>query len=147
GAGPVLRAFGRNPHRVFAVRPLRDAERRQIVHKVPSLSAKALDEGQVGLLLSNPATANPLYLLVALEELRGFGAYERLNEEIAGLPSKGDTLTRMFEQMIDRLEEEFGADLARAALTLIACSRRGLSEAELAGLLGPLGGGGETGVT
>jgi hypothetical protein len=52
---------------------------------VPSLSAKSLDPTQVGLLLSNPATTNPLFLLVALEELRGFGSFELLDRRIAGL--------------------------------------------------------------
>ena len=40
-----------------------------------SLSAKTLDPRQVGVLLENPATENPLFLLVALEELRGFGSF------------------------------------------------------------------------
>ena len=37
---------------------------------MPSLSAKRLAAKQIQLLLSDPATDNPLFLLVALEELR-----------------------------------------------------------------------------
>src|SRR5262249_36630093 len=104
---PALEALAHRDCVRVEVRPLDDAERRGIIREVPSLSAKTLDERQVGLLLSNPATANPLFLLVALEELRGFGSYEQLNERIAALPRDGDTVTALFAQVIDRLEAEF----------------------------------------
>ena len=98
---------------------------------MPSLSAKTLDDDQVRLLLSNPATANPLFLLVALEELRGFAPYERLNERIAAFPREGDTVTAIFTQVIERLAEEFNQKLVETVLTLLASARRGLSEREL----------------
>lgn len=83
---PVLLAFASRPvHRVL-IPPLEDDERRQIIRVVPSLSAKTLDDLQVDLLLANPATANPLFLLVALEELRGFGSFEDLDVRIATFP-------------------------------------------------------------
>lgn len=141
-AARVLRAFGENPHHACATDPLRADERQEIVRQVPSLSAKTLDESQVALLLSNPATASPLFLLVALEELRGFGSFEQLSQRIAELPKGGDAVTALFEQVVDRLEEEFGGDLVRSVLTLLASARRGLSEAELAGLLERPGGDG-----
>jgi hypothetical protein len=46
------------------VQALDDDEQRQIIRAVPSLPAKTLDDVQVDLLLSNPATSNPLFLLV-----------------------------------------------------------------------------------
>lgn len=78
-AEPALEAFAGRQHVSLAVGPLDDEERRQIIQQVPSLSAKALDGIQIEQLLANRATTNPLFLLVALEELRGFGSYERLN--------------------------------------------------------------------
>jgi hypothetical protein len=83
---PVLKAFTHREHFRVQVEPLTDSERREIVEKVPSLSAKTLDGMQIDLLLSNPATTNPLFLLVALEELRGFGSYEQLRQRMAGMP-------------------------------------------------------------
>jgi hypothetical protein len=65
--------------------PLGDVEQREIIRAVPSLSARRLDDEQVRLLLDNPATAGPLYLLVALEELRGFGSFEQLTERVRSL--------------------------------------------------------------
>lgn len=83
---PVLKAFThRNPHPV-KVPALTSVERMEIVQAVPSISAKTLDPLQVGLLLANPATENPLFLLVALEELRGFGSFEQVDHRICQFP-------------------------------------------------------------
>ncbi len=78
GGGPSPLAVPRGRFTFLELPPLSDDERRAIIRDVPSLSAKALDEAQVALLLDNPATRNPLFLLVALEELRGFGSYRRV---------------------------------------------------------------------
>ena len=160
---PVLEAFRHRKHFPLQLAALTDAEQRLIIRQVPSLSAKTLDDDQVRLLLSNPATANPLFLLVALEELRGFAPYERLNERIAAFPvgqafslpmsseetgkleasaagrleayPTSDTVTAIFTQVIERLEGEFNRETVRSVLTLLASARRGLSERELQELL------------
>ena len=98
------------------VEPLTNDERFEIVCQVPSLSAKRLAAKQIQLLLSNPATDNPLFLLVALEELRGFGSYEQLDARIAAFPREGDTVTAIFDQVIERLREEFDPDVVRTVL-------------------------------
>ena len=139
-AEPALEAFRHRPHQQIEVQPLDDTERRDIIREVPSLSAKTLDETQIALLLANLATANPLFLLVALEELRGFGSYEQLNERIDDFPREGDTVTAIFTQVIDRLEEDFDQETAHAVLTLLASARRGLSERELQELLANVAG-------
>lgn len=127
----ALDAINARPHELLRVETLTDVERFQIVHDVPSLAAKTLDHTQVGQLLANPATANPLYLLVALEELRGFGSFERLRERIAAFPRGVNALDALFAQVLERLEEEFGEALVRRALSCLASARRGLSETEL----------------
>ncbi len=134
-AEPALEAMAHRPHTAVPVEPLTAAERRQILKEVPSLSAKALDSPQVQALLDNPATANPLFLLVALEELRGFGSYEQLNRRIATFPREGETVTALFLQVIDRLEGEFDPAAVRDLLTLLASARRGLSDRELLDVL------------
>lgn len=132
---PVLQAFAHREHKRVPVEPLTAGERNEIVRQVPSLSAKALDERQIGALLDNPATTNPLFLLVALEELRGFGSYEQLNQRIADFPREGETVTELFRQVIQRLEAEFHPDVVRTVLTLLASARRGLSDRELLDLV------------
>lgn len=121
----------------FCVQTLTDEERQEVVKRIPSVSAKTLDPKQMQLLLDNTATQNPLYLIVALEELRGFGSFENLNERIRSFPhiSGEKGLNMLFEQIIERLEQELNHELVCAALSYIAVSRTGLSEQELTALL------------
>jgi hypothetical protein len=179
---PVLQAFANRPHRAIPVEALTPAERQAILKEVPSLSAKTLDEVQVSLLLANPATANPLFLLVALEELRGFGSFEQLDPRISEFPHAigaesawpswlaawrtraealadvrkrqallkrvalienalqsakpvEDTVTELFRQVIERLENGFDSGAVRSMLSLLASARRGLSDRELLDLV------------
>ncbi len=106
-------------------------DRFRIITELPSLSAKSLDAGQINLLLDNPATGNPLFLLTALNELQGFGSFEFLNERILQFPDKGDTVTGIFFQVLERLQEDFNPLLVDEIMSFIALSRFGLSENEL----------------
>ena len=130
-APKVLSAFGEREFVAVPIQPLTLDERRAIVKAVPKLVAKALDDRQIDALLANPATENPLFLTVALEELRGYGSFENLNVLIDRLPHTGDALTTLFEQVFERLEKEFGSSLVGRVLRLLACSRRGLRGPEL----------------
>ena len=129
---------GRRNHEL-SVDVLTDDEREAIITEVPSVSAKRLSTEQVGALMENPATQNPLFLLVALEELRGFGSFELLARRIADLPNEGDATTAIFTQVIERLEEDFDRDTVRLVLSWLACARSGLSEQELLELLEGIG--------
>jgi hypothetical protein len=102
---PVLEAFRWRKHCPVQLVALSDTEQREIIRQVPSLSAKTLDEMQVGLLLSNPATDNPLFLLVALEELRGFAAFEQLDSRIAQLPHPEEQVPRWRQWLLERRAE------------------------------------------
>ncbi|NUQ65476.1 MAG: DUF4062 domain-containing protein, partial [Pirellulales bacterium] len=128
---PVLKALGVRPHEAIRIGPLTADERFEIVSQVPSMSAKKLSPKQIGLLLSNPATQTPLFLLVALEELRGFGSFEQLEARIRTFPHEGDTVTAIFGQVIERLREDFDPDIVRRVLGPLACTRDGLSPREL----------------
>ena len=134
---PILQAFAHRPLDRIEIQPLTPEERFTIATDVPSISAKKLDPAQMQLLLSNPATENPLYLLVALEELRGFGSHEELNNRIASLPQGDDPVTALFLQVIKRLEKDFNPENLHDILSLLASARRGLSERELEELLKP----------
>ena len=130
-APKVLSAFGDREYVAVPMQPLTLEERRAIVKAVPKLVAKTLNDRQIDALLTNPATENPLFLMVALEELRGFGSFENLSVLIARLPHAGDALTTLFEQVFKRLEKEFGSSLVAQILRLIACSRRGMAGPDL----------------
>jgi WD40 repeat protein len=140
----VLDVLNTRRHSEIAVGPLSDPERIAIIRSVPSLSSKMLDAQQIALLLANSATKNPLFLRVALEELRIFGSFELLNARIANLPAPGATdetfedselIIPLFQQIIERLESDFDRDVVRSTLTSLAVARRGLLERELRELL------------
>ena len=130
-----------------AMGPLGDAECRRLIAALPSVFCKTLDEQQVARLLENGATRNPLFLTVALEELRVFGSFERLQEAIASLPRLDDeavggdparAVERLFARVVDRLareSERSAPGLARALFELLASSRGGLMESEMDALL------------
>jgi tetratricopeptide (TPR) repeat protein len=82
-------------------------------------------------------TRNPLYLRVLLEELRLWGQHETLLQRIAHY-LEAQTLPELFEKVFVRWEKDYEGetDLVGDVLSLLACSRRGLSEAELMDLLG-----------
>jgi tetratricopeptide (TPR) repeat protein len=135
----VLTAFGDRDFEHIELKPLALGDRLSIIKNVPKLVAKTLDEQQTKLLLTNPATENPLFLMVALEELRGYGSFENLNEVILALPRAGDTVQKLFGQVFERLEQEFGDKLVLEVSRCLACARRGLSSRELESLTSYLG--------
>ena len=119
-----------------------EGDQRQLIRDLPSVFGKSLDEGQISLLLANPATRNPLFLTVALQELRVFGSFDHLSEAVQGLPRGAVDLEIALEalwgQVLDRLDRETGAltpGLVPKLFALLASARDGLSELELEELL------------
>ena len=112
-----------------------------------ALMAKAGPDG--------PAWGNPLWLVLAVEELNLLDAddFARAAREyqggpaarlralmidtVAGLPSE---IAGLFGRMLERAEEIFGAGIARSFLGLIAVGRGGWRESDFRALLPRLGG-------
>ena len=82
-----------------------------------------------------PATCNPLYLRAVLDELRQFGEHKKVEARALDYLESPD-LPGLFDRILTRWEEDFGAELVRHSLSLIRCARFGLSETELLDLLG-----------
>eukprot|EP01126_Amoeba_proteus_P031980 TRINITY_DN3126_c0_g1_i6.p1 TRINITY_DN3126_c0_g1~~TRINITY_DN3126_c0_g1_i6.p1 ORF type:complete len:1516 (+),score=323.93 TRINITY_DN3126_c0_g1_i6:167-4549(+) len=116
--------------------PLEMNERADLVRTILLKYHKKLDEkamnNQMRILQKKPHAGNPLYLAVACEELRVFGIYERVSDKIKNMAG---TLPRLFEEVLRRLETDHGHDLVQNTCSLILCSRNGLLEKELIGLL------------
>ena len=133
------RIAARRGFQIVEVPPLRNNQLRTIIKQVPAIAAKTLDDRQLDLLLNNPATRNPLFLRVALEELRFFGSFEDLDARIRTIPHSTnvtDPVQTIFRHVLERLEEDFDAQLVRELLRLLTTARRGLAERELRSLLG-----------
>lgn len=113
---------------------LSEAEAKEIIHHYLTQHLKKLTEGQISALLFKSSTRSPLYLLVALEELRLTGRFETLEAQIESLP---DDIPGLFESSLVRLEKEHGPGLVQDFLSLIATGRGGQTEEDLRALLKP----------
>ncbi|MBT1076858.1 DUF4062 domain-containing protein [Geobacter grbiciae] len=136
-AGPCLdRLTERLPaDHLVILPPLPADSRATLTEEHLARRGKRLSATQQALLLdtaARPDAALPLYLVAALEELCCHGDFETLPERIAALPP---TVTELFDQILERLERDHGADLAAAALSAVAVSRDGLLEPEIIDLI------------
>ena len=130
--GDCLDALRRREAEEIVLPPLEAEEQRQIVETMLGEWRRRLDTPQLAALLDHPGVGNPLYLRVALEELRLFGRFEQLLPQIEDLAAD---VAGLFDQVLERLEEDHGRELAREAFSLLGSSRHGLSESELLDLL------------
>jgi tetratricopeptide (TPR) repeat protein len=130
--GDCLDVLRRRQAEQITLPPLSVNEQRQIVETLLGEWRRKLDDQQMASLLAHAGVQNPLYLRVALEELRLFGSFEELTRRIAGL---SENVSGLFGQVLARLEDDHGQKLVTEAFSLLGCSRYGLSESELLELL------------
>jgi len=130
--GNSLDVLRRHNAKEIPLQQLTIDEQRQIVHAQLNEWGRKLNEQQISTLLAHPGVKNPLYLRVALEELRQFGSYEQLTERIEIL---APDVSSLFNQILERLEDDHGREFVKEAFSLLGCSRYGLSENELLELL------------
>jgi nephrocystin-3 len=130
--GDYLDVLRRHEAEEITLPPLTTDEQREIVQALLGEWRRKLDDRQMSALLSHPGVKNPLYLGVALEELRLFGRFEQLTLRIEAL---AEDIPGLFDQVLARLEEDHGRELVTEAFSLLGCSRYGLSETELLDLL------------
>ena len=130
--GDCLDVLRRRGAEEIALPPLSADEQRRIVETVLDEWRRKLDQPQLTALLNHPGVSNSLYLRVALEELRLFGRFEQLLPQIKALAAN---VVGLFDQVLKRLEEDYGRELVTETFSLLGCSRYGLSESELLDLL------------
>jgi energy-coupling factor transporter ATP-binding protein EcfA2 len=138
--GDTWDALLRKTDRILDVSALTEIERREIIKKMPSVFCKTLDEKNTSLLLAKEQTSNPLYLKVALDELRVFGSHEKLPSRIESLSGTVidlyvDMLNRLSSEMAEKHGKEKGELLVERLFCLLECSRYGLTDKELKELM------------
>jgi tetratricopeptide (TPR) repeat protein len=136
--GKTMRIVQERGYPTLTVQPLDQDEMEQLVTNHLAQYSKQLNHNQVKRIVEDPQSSNPLALRILLEELRQFGIHERL-DEIIDLYLKADSITEMYELVLERCEGDFEGErrgLVKDALGKIWASRRGLAEAELLDLLG-----------
>lgn len=142
--GPVLEEMRSRPGKMreIELQPLTASDGEAIIDQFLKRYRKRFEPDQRAALLAKTDARMPLYLLVALEELRTLGTYEEIMRRITELPP---TTHALFIWILDRLENDdgfrdasgrrVGRELVRRFASLLGASRFGLSQRELADLL------------
>ena len=145
-SGPALDSLRqlRQPPRLVELQRLGEQDPEAIIREFLHRYRKTLTNDQRAALLAKADAGNPLYLQVALEELRTLGSYEEITERIAQLPP--DTRS-LFIWILKRLEDDdgfrdasgrkIGRELVSQFVSLLGASRHGLSQRELTELIDP----------
>ena len=145
-SGPALESLRqrRQPPTAMELQPLTEEDGEAIIREFLHRYRKSMTDDQRAALLAKADAGTPLYLLVALEELRTLGTYEEITDRIAQLPP--DTRA-LFIWILKRLEDDdgfrdasgrkIGRELVSRFVSLLGASRHGLSQQELVELLSP----------
>ena len=128
-------------HKALEVPALERATARRVVTEYLAVYRKKLDEEQLDILLGKTDTGSPLYLQVALSELRDFGDFSRLTEYIQALPN---TISEMYRFMLEHLEREHSPEFVARVVSCLVCGRYGMTERELIALSEGVGGAGSS---
>ena len=121
------------------VEPLKEDERYRMIVNYLAFFGKKLDEHRLERLASAPATANPLYLKILLDDLRITGTYDQLDERLTDYLA-ADNIPALLQKVFIRYQHDYERDrkgLVAEVLGFIYAARRGLSETELMHLLRP----------
>lgn len=130
---------------VMEIAPLRSAEREVFITRYLARYSKTLSQGLLQSVAAEDRAGNPLYLRMVLEELRLFGQHSDLPGHVEYLLAAEST-DELLGKILARLEEDYVSpaayrpELVRNTLRLIWAARQGLSESELADLLGTANG-------
>jgi len=145
-SGPAFDSLRQRPRppRSVELQPLDAPDREAIIREFLHRYRKTMTDDQLAALLAKADAGTPLYLLVALEELRTLGTYEEITDRITQLPP--DTRA-LFIWILKRLEDDdgfrdasgrkIGRELVSRFVSLLGASRHGLSQQELVELLSP----------
>ena len=140
----ALNAMRKRPVKPFeiSVAKLSEVECKDIINSYLSLFNKALMPDMQDILVRKQEAYNPLYLAVALEELRVFSKHEELKDFLQNrIP---DNVVDMFDFVLNRVEKDLKArfeekdnrNLFKEFMVNLATGRDGMYEADLRILLG-----------
>ena len=87
---------------------------------------------QMRSLLRKPDAGNPLWLEMACEELRLFGEFEKVNDRIRSL---GNSTLLLADQVIQRLERDFGVPCVNGLLSILVLGCDHIQEEDVAVLM------------
>lgn len=130
----TMDTFRNRDSEIFTLQPLDESDRYRLVEKYLGTFRKSLNKEQIERIIKDPQSQNTFVLQTLLNELLAFGIYEQLDQQINCYLEAANT-TEFFHQVLERNERDYGEELVRHSLALIAISRNGLSEHEIMGLV------------
>ncbi|CAN9503016.1 unnamed protein product [Ophioblennius macclurei] len=122
---------------LFSLGQLTMPDRREIVKKELDTFGKKLSDSafnsQLQTLIMKKGALNPLYLRLACEDLRNFASFDRLKENVLGIPP---SLSQLVRYSLERLCSHY-RDIQglRWALAVLTVSATGLKERDLYSVL------------
>lgn len=118
-----------------SVMPLDATTAELVLTSYLALFNKTLPNELVEQVMAHKLSANPLFLLTLAEELRLFGEHEQLSSRIDHYLTS-ITVDDLFERVLERIEQDYGADTLREIMTALWAARSGLREEEILGYSG-----------
>ena len=126
-------------HNCLEVLPLDKEGVKGIAVSYMSGYGKTLGENQIKMLMTCEQTKNPLFLRSVLEEVRMWGKFELLTDQMAVYLQK-ETIGDLFDAILSRLETDFNTaqypTLVGDSMRALWGSHAGLTESELHAMLG-----------
>ncbi|MBK7381973.1 MAG: tetratricopeptide repeat protein [Flavobacteriales bacterium] len=125
----------------LAVGPLSPEERAKLIKTYLDHCGKAIDQRRLDRIARDPATADPQFLKILLEELRVTGTHDQLDARLDDYLA-ARSITELWKIILLRYRNDYERDrpgLVGDALGLIYSARRGLAENELLEVLKPEG--------
>ena len=87
-----------------------------------ALFNKTLPDELVKQVMAHKLSVNPLFLLTLAEELRLFGEHEQLSNRLDHYLTS-ITVDDLFERVLERIEQDYGADTLREIMTALWAAR------------------------
>ena len=127
----TMEVFRGRHYPIFTLQPLTREERIAMVRRyLDTTYRKHLEDVQLERIVDDPQNVNTLVLKTLLDEIANFGSFEQLDEKIEEY-LKPDSISDFYQVVLQNYEADFGEELVRHFLSLIAVSRNGLSEDEI----------------
>ena len=138
---PIMDVFNRMNYNIITIPALDIESRKRLITDYLLSFGKKLNSSQTDRIANDKESANPMILRALLDELRFFGIYEKLDEEIDKYLA-AQNIPEFYVKVLERLENIFdytdteASNLSKDILSLLYVSRNGLSETEIIALTG-----------
>ena len=110
-----------------------DLETAKLVFKAYlALFNKTLPDDLTARVMAHALAVNPLFLLTLAEELRLFGEHEQLSRRL-DYYLNSLTVDDLFERVLERIEQDYGAEILRKIMVALWAARAGLRDEEILG--------------